>query len=71
MTEHTLVGDYEVIAQLASGGMAETHVARSLVDGSVVVIKRLLPRYLGNPEAPRADEARAAQLRAREHMGGE
>jgi len=27
-------------------------------------------RYLGNPEAPRADEARAAQLRAREHMGG-
>ncbi|HEU5293661.1 MAG TPA: tetratricopeptide repeat protein [Burkholderiaceae bacterium] len=26
--------------------------------------------YLSNPDAPRADEARAAQLRAREHMGG-
>ena len=27
-------------------------------------------QYLSNPDAPRADEARAAQLRAREHMGG-
>lgn len=27
-------------------------------------------RYLAQPDAPRADEARAAQLRAREHMGG-
>jgi tetratricopeptide (TPR) repeat protein len=27
-------------------------------------------RYLSNPDAPRADEARAAQLRAREHMSG-
>ena len=27
-------------------------------------------QYLINPDAPRADEARAAQLRAREHMGG-
>jgi len=27
-------------------------------------------QYLGNPDAPRADEARTAQLRAREHMGG-
>jgi len=27
-------------------------------------------RYLAEPDAPRADEARAAQLRVREHMGG-
>ena len=27
-------------------------------------------RYLSDPQAPRADEARTAQLRAREHMGG-
>jgi tetratricopeptide (TPR) repeat protein len=27
-------------------------------------------QYLSNPDAPRADEARAAQAKAREHMGG-
>ena len=44
------VGNYELVTQLASGGMAETHIARSLVDNSIVVIKQLLPRYAGNPE---------------------
>lgn len=46
----TIVGNYELVARLATGGMAETHVARSLIDGSVVVIKLLLPRYAGNAE---------------------
>jgi hypothetical protein len=46
----TRVGDFELITQLASGGMAETHVARSVIDGSVAVIKLLLPRYVGNAE---------------------
>lgn len=45
-----VVGNYELIAQLATGGMAETHVARSLINGSIVVIKLLLPRYAGNAE---------------------
>jgi len=45
-----VVGDYELVAQLGSGGMAETHVARSLADGAIVVVKRLLPEFAGNPE---------------------
>jgi serine/threonine protein kinase len=44
------VGNYELVTQLASGGMAETHIARSTVDNSIVVIKQLLPRYAGNAE---------------------
>jgi len=64
MTEHKLVGDYELVAQLASGGMAETHIARSLVDDSIVVIKRLLPRYIDNPEFVEMfeDEARVISV---------
>ena len=46
----TIIGNYELVARLATGGMAETHVARSLIDGSIVVIKQLLNRYAGNTE---------------------
>jgi hypothetical protein len=45
-----VVGNYELVAQLASGGMAETHVARSIADGSIVVVKQLLPAFAGNAE---------------------
>lgn len=45
-----IVGNYELLTRLAHGGMAEAYVARSLVDGSVAVIKRLLPKYVSDPE---------------------
>jgi len=45
-----IVGNYEMLTRLAHGGMAEAHVARSLIDGSVVVVKQLLPKYAGDPE---------------------
>ena len=45
-----IVGNYELLTPLAHGGMAEAHVARSLVDGSVAVVKRLLPKYIADPE---------------------
>jgi len=43
-----VVGNYELVAKLAEGGMAETHVARSLVDGAIVVVKQLLPQFAGD-----------------------
>ncbi|HEY4175812.1 MAG TPA: serine/threonine-protein kinase [Kofleriaceae bacterium] len=43
------VGNYELVTQLATGGMAETHIARS-VDNTIVVIKQLLPKFAGNAE---------------------
>jgi serine/threonine protein kinase len=46
----TIVGNYELVAQLASGGMAETHIARSRLDGSIVVVKQLLPAFAGSAE---------------------
>lgn len=45
-----IVGNYELLTPLAHGGMAEAHVARSLIDGSVAVVKRLLPKYVSDPE---------------------
>lgn len=44
------VGNYELLTRLAHGGMAEAHVARSLVDGSIAVVKQLLPKYVGEPD---------------------
>src|SRR5262249_35184606 len=45
--------------------------AAALLDGGRYAEADLeYSRYLSDPEAPRADEARAAQERARAHMGG-
>jgi serine/threonine protein kinase len=44
----TVVGNYELVAKLGEGGMAETHVARSLEDGAIVVVKQLLPQFAGD-----------------------
>ncbi len=45
-----IVGNYELLTRLAHGGMAEAHVARSLIDGSIAVVKQLLPKYIGDSE---------------------
>jgi eukaryotic-like serine/threonine-protein kinase len=57
------VGDYEILGRLGAGGMAEILLARR--DGGdaadrQVVLKRLLPKYAGNPQHARMfmDEAR-------------
>jgi len=54
-TRHLAPGDklgtYEVIRQIAVGGMAELYLARTLgIEGfeKVVVVKRILPQYLGH-----------------------
>lgn len=44
----TIVGNYELVTKLGEGGMAETHVARSLGDGAIVVVKQLLPQFAGD-----------------------
>ena len=46
------LGDYELIEKLASGGMAEVHLARSHAPGEqgYVVIKRLHPHLVGTDE---------------------
>jgi tetratricopeptide (TPR) repeat protein len=45
--------------------------AAALIDGGRYAEADLAyGQYLANPDAPRADEARAAQAKAREHMGG-
>ena len=57
---------YELLAKIASGGMAEIHVARSRVGGrsSVCVVKKLLPQHTGNEEFLQMflDEGRIAAL---------
>ena len=58
------LGKYELLSRIASGGMAEIHVAKSSTLGvdKVVVIKTLLPQHLGKPEFIEMflDEARIA-----------
>ena len=58
------LGKYELFSKIASGGMAEIHVAKSSTLGvdKVVVIKRLLPEHLTKPEFVEMflDEARIA-----------
>lgn len=59
------LGKYEVLKRLAVGGMAEIFLARSTgIEGfeKYVVIKRMLPRYVGNERfaAMFLDEARLA-----------
>ena len=58
------LGKYELFSKIASGGMAEIHVAKSSTLGvdKVVVIKRLLPQHLSKPEFVEMflDEARIA-----------
>jgi len=45
------LGAYEVIARLASGGMAEVYAARHPSDpGRVVVIKQMLPQFSHKPD---------------------
>jgi serine/threonine protein kinase len=64
------VGKYEIIRRLATGGMAELHLACARgprgLDGfeKLVVIKRILPQLAGDPEFVRMflDEARLAAL---------
>ncbi|MGE0871090.1 MAG: protein kinase [Kofleriaceae bacterium] len=47
----TRLGAYEVLARLASGGMAEIYAARHPSDPEqVVVIKQMLPQFAGKPE---------------------
>jgi serine/threonine protein kinase len=48
-----LIGNYEIIGKLASGGMAELYVAKRVgLEGfqKVVVLKRILPHLAENPE---------------------
>ena len=58
------LGKYELLSKIASGGMAEIHVAKSSTLGvdKVVVIKRLLPQHLTKPDFVEMflDEARIA-----------
>ncbi len=49
----TRIGPYEVLTQLALGGMAELLLARRVgIEGfqKLVVLKRILPQYANNPE---------------------
>src|SRR5687767_3719842 len=61
--------EYEILARLATGGMAELFLARGTAVGNVVrhvVLKRVLPSFAGNEQYAKMflDEARiAAQLR--------
>jgi serine/threonine-protein kinase len=45
------LGDYQVLAKLATGGMAEIYLARPLADGrgEPVVLKRILPHLAEDP----------------------
>ena len=46
------LGRYELIGQLATGGMAEIHLARLAGEGGfekIVVVKRLLPELVASP----------------------
>src|SRR4051812_36809215 len=57
---------YELLAKIASGGMAEIHVARTRVGGKpqVCVVKKLLPQHTGNDEFLQMflDEGRMAAM---------
>ncbi|MGE3546423.1 MAG: serine/threonine-protein kinase [Kofleriaceae bacterium] len=46
----TVLGDYELLTRLASGGMAEVFVARSRVNGDIVIVKQMLQKFVNNPE---------------------
>ncbi|MGE0546335.1 MAG: serine/threonine-protein kinase [Kofleriaceae bacterium] len=46
----TVLGDYELLTRLASGGMAEVYVARSRVNGDIVIVKQMLQKFVNNPE---------------------
>ena len=61
----TVLGRYELIRQIAVGGMAELHLARARsIEGfqKLVVLKRILPHYAQNPRFVEMflDEARLA-----------
>jgi hypothetical protein len=46
------IGNYQLVARIASGGMAEIHVARGVAADAapVAVVKRLLPEHLVDPD---------------------
>jgi len=44
------LADYELLAKIASGGMAEIWVARRRGEGAVCVVKRLLPQHSGKED---------------------
>lgn len=55
----TIIGDYEVVEHIASGGMAEVYAAVPRLGGEPVVLKAMLPAILSNEEFVRLflDEA--------------
>lgn len=55
----TIIGDYEIVEHIASGGMAEVYAAVPRLGGEPVVLKAMLPAILSNEEFVRLflDEA--------------
>ena len=46
----TILGDYDLLTRLASGGMAEVHVARSRTNGEIAIVKQMLQKFVNKPE---------------------
>ncbi len=42
----TIIGDYEIVEHIASGGMAEVYAAVPRLGGEPVVLKAMLPAIL-------------------------
>jgi serine/threonine protein kinase len=71
--EAVRLGSYEILRQLARGGMAELFLARSIGPESfekLVVLKKILPRFAENPKFVRLflDEARLAAALDHPHI---